>query len=91
MTHVCFVLLLMNIIKEIEMKRLTAIRILYEIGEPNLKLYTNRNDGYWYFVYDDGKIFLDESVMTPRLRDMSLDKWVAIGKKFMRSVKQLHQ
>ncbi|WP_428383821.1 hypothetical protein [Nevskia ramosa] len=52
--------------------------ILKAIGCPHLKLH--HGNGYWYFVYDDGKRWHDQSLAVMRLNHLSLDAWVAAGK-----------
>lgn len=65
---------------------LTARRILKEIGSPYLALY-NGGD-YWYFKFDDGTFFETQSVMVPRLRDLSLRQWVAEGREFLARIER---
>ena len=69
-------------------KRITTKAIIKAIGCDNLTLV--RDVGYWYFVYDDVKFlfYKTESVYTPRLNDLSLDRWVDIGKAFVTEIQQ---
>lgn len=61
--------------------------ILILIGCPQLDLIKvnsiNGTGGYWYFEFDTGNKYETESVMVPKLKDMSIDAWVAIGKEFV--------
>lgn len=58
-------------------------KIIKEIGNPYINLY--KDVGYWYFVYDDpaNNLFETRSIMTPYLKNMSVEKWVEIGKDFV--------
>lgn len=57
---------------------LTRATIIKAIGCPHLKLYDG--GGYWYFVYDDGARWHDQSVHVMRLHHLTLDQWIAEGK-----------
>jgi len=63
----------------------SASEVLRAVGCSYLKLY--RGEGYWYFIYDSGKVYESESVYTMRLNDMPLALWVQIGKNFVEKVK----
>jgi len=58
--------------------------ILSRIGNKALALY--KGEGYWYFTYDKGAVYETYSVMTMRLNDMSVDRWVEIGAAFAADV-----
>lgn len=62
--------------------------ILKIIGCDNLSLVYCTGEAYWYFVYDDIKNnkFETESVYTPRLKDMTVEQWVAVGKDFVNKI-----
>lgn len=68
--------------------RLTAKRILKEINCPFLKLYQNKSQGYWYFVYDDTKnnVYANHSVMTMYMNGMTLDQWVEEAQFFLKEL-----
>lgn len=68
---------------------LTVKRILKEAGESNLSLY--KGDGYHYFVYDDGKLFVTHSVYVYRLNDLPLESWIHEAKECMKSVSSLKE
>lgn len=59
------------------MKAINVALILRKIACPFMRLY--KGDGYWYFVYDSNGVFETKSVMTMRLKDLTLDMWVADG------------
>jgi hypothetical protein len=59
------------------MKAINVALILRKIRCPVMALY--KGDGYWYFVYDSNGVFETKSVMTMRLKDLTLDMWVAEG------------
>jgi hypothetical protein len=64
---------------------MTRAQIIGAIGNPHLKLY--RGDGYFYFVYDDGKDrWEDHAVYVYRLNHLSYDKWIAEGLDFLKKV-----
>lgn len=64
---------------------MTRAQIIGAIGNPHLQLY--RGDGYFYFVYDDGKDrWEDHSVYVYRLNHLSYDKWIAEGLDFLKKV-----
>lgn len=64
--------------------------ILKAIGNPKLDIATS--PGYWYFIYDDldRNIYRTESVMVPRLSDLSLEEWVRCGKAFLEQIEYEH-
>lgn len=64
--------------------RLTARQITEPLS-PHLSLYASRGPGgtYWYFVFDDGVRFETHSVLTPRLSDLSRDRWQAEAREFL--------
>jgi hypothetical protein len=69
-------------------KATSAKQILKAIGNENLSLL--RGPGYWYFVYDDGRLYETYSVMTPYLCRGTLEDWVDEGRKFCRLVESKH-
>lgn len=57
----------------------TVAKILKGVGNPHLSLY--KGEGYWYFAFDDGgERYETQSVMVMRLRELSLEEWVAEGR-----------
>lgn len=47
-----------------------------------------RGEGYHYFIHDDGgAAYMTHSIMVPRFRDMSVDRWVEIGRQFAADMK----
>ena len=64
---------------------MTRAQIIGAIDNPHLQLY--RGDGYFYFVYDDGKDrWEDHAVYVYRLNHLSYDKWIAEGLDFLKKV-----
>lgn len=66
-------------------------QILAKIGEPKLDIIrVTGGGGYWYWEYDDidNGIYETRSVMTPRLIDMPVGKWVSEGQAFVADVKR---
>jgi len=68
------------------MKATSVKQILKAIGNKNLNLY--RGDGYWYFTYDDGRLYETYSVMTMYLSRGTLEDWVDEGRQFCRRVER---
>lgn len=64
--------------------------IVKEIGSDKVELFRVVDHGYWYFVYDDSdnKRFETYSVSVPFLNQMSLERWVEIGKLFVEAVEK---
>ena len=64
---------------------MTRAQIIGAIGNPNLQLY--RGDGYFYFVYDDGKDrWEDQSVYVYRLNHLPFHRGVEEGEDFLKKV-----
>ena len=65
---------------------MTRNQIIKKIGNPNLNLY--EGEGYFYFVYDDGKWwrYEDQSVYVRRLNHLTLDQWVEHGQSFIKEI-----
>lgn len=64
---------------------ITRAQIVKKIGNPHLSLYDG--DGYFYFVYEDGKgAWGDRSVYVYRLNHLSLDRWVDEGNDFIKEM-----
>lgn len=57
---------------------LTRKQILKAVGNEFLQLH--KGNGYFYFVYDDGKTFKSEMVFVMLLNDLSLDRWISEAK-----------
>ena len=74
----------LNRSKTTAVKATSAKQILKAIGNKNLSLL--RGPGYWYFAYDDGRKYVDYSVMTMYLSSASLKYWVDEGREFCRLV-----
>lgn len=64
----------------------SVTKAIREAGHPYVELV--RGNGYHYFVFDDGKRFETESVMTMRLTSATLDQWVEWGLKFAEQIEQ---
>jgi hypothetical protein len=73
--------------------RFTRRAVEKAIGDDRLTLqkYEAGSGSYWYFVFDDldaGGDYRDQSEYTPRLSDMPLERWVEIGKRFLKECTQ---
>jgi hypothetical protein len=62
------------------MAAVTTKRILDEVGSPHLRLYRDKRASYFYFVFDDGRDYLDKSVFVAHLADQPLGWWVKDGR-----------
>lgn len=65
------------------MSTATVTRRLRAEGLP---LELVRGNGYHYFVFDDGTRFETRSIMEPRFRAVSLERWLADGREFAADV-----
>jgi hypothetical protein len=66
------------------MKTTSTKQVIKAIGNEHLSLY--RGNGYWYFIYDDIKAtgrYDSLSVLTMRLGDLSLERWVEEGRELV--------
>ena len=66
-------------------KHITSKQIIKLIGSDHLELHRAIGYSYWYFRYDhkERDLFVIESVYTSRLKDMTIDQWVQLGKDFI--------
>lgn len=46
-----------------------------------------RGEGYHYFIFDDGNLYMSHSIMVPRYSDMAMERWLEIGRQFAADMK----
>ena len=68
-----------------DVKLFRTSSVLSAIGDKHLKLYAGKS--YWYFVYDDGKLYDTHSVFVMRLNEMPLERWIEEGQDFLKKMR----
>jgi hypothetical protein len=68
--------------RSVKKETFRAATVIQKIGDERLKLYAGK--GYWYFVFDDGKLYRTHSVDVMRLSHMPLEQWIAEGNDFLK-------
>lgn len=67
------------------MKRFTASDITASLRLKGLPVDFARGHGYCYFIWDEidsGGFYETHSIMTPYVKDHTLEEWVAMGEAF---------
>lgn len=62
-------------------KKCTILKLL---NNPHLRLY--KGEGYFYFVYDDGKSYHDRTVYAYTLNQLPIDIWLYEGRMLLEEI-----
>lgn len=68
---------------------MTTATVTRRLQAEGLPVELVRGDGYHYFIFDDGSAYETESVMVPRFRSWSVDRWVEEGRAFAAKARKL--